>query len=112
MNGKINIIESYSQQNRTTREITEAIVIFQSSRTAKENQAFYEKWGKDNKWQVSTSEQNRIVQIILIKDKELLTLTLEKDLFYNTTTKVGMVYRSTFNFDEKKLKEALNNFKL
>lgn len=116
LNEKMNIVESYSLKNRTTGEITGATVVFQSSRTLKENQTFYEKWAKDNKWQVITTNvdtddiNKNIIHLALSKDNTYLNISLE-ELLYNTT-KVMIVYRPMVDSDANKLREQLKNIKL
>lgn len=110
LNGKMNITESYSDKNSTTEDIVSSTVVFQSSKTLKENQTFYKKWAKDNKWQINKTEQNKIVSLFLVKENAFLTISLEELL--NNTAKVIMVYKPAVVADVNKIKEQLRNIKL
>lgn len=109
LNGKTKVIESYSvtYPNSTAKQAT---VIFQSSKTLKENKTFYEKWAKDNKWQINKAEQNKIVSFNFVKDNAFLTISLEELL--NNTAKVTIVYKPTVVSGFNEMKEQLRNINL
>lgn len=79
LNGKTKITESYSATypNSTAKQAT---VVFDSSKTPKQNYDFYSKWAKDNQWNtINQSDEEALKSLYLKKGIEDVNITITKE---------------------------------
>ncbi len=79
LNGKTAITQSYSATypNSTAKQAT---ISFTSSKSSKDNFAFYKKWASDNEWQIiNQTDQDAIKSLYLKKDNSDINLVITPD---------------------------------
>lgn len=104
LNESMSIIESNSFKYNPTGEITESTVLYQSKNNIKENTSFYDKWAKENKWQVVVNVgagNKAVTQLSLSKENQSLTIGLD-ELLYDTT-------KVTLNYKVADSRESIEN---
>jgi len=78
LNGETQITQSYNvtyPQSLTTKQAT---VVFESSKTLKENYDFYAKWAQDNGWAITTKDDSsqNLRSLYLEKNKESINIAI------------------------------------
>ncbi len=93
LNGKTKIIESYNLGYTQNPNIKQATTKFESSKTTKENYDFYEKWAKDNKWEIkNSSKQDNLMSLYGQKNQTILNITIIPKTLDNAKSEVNITY--------------------